>query len=86
MSALTSIFNFLYVYLRAIFCFVTGTLFDIRYFPVAEQKEIARQIIIIGSNGQLQEGLQFFPRPILLLIFGIFVVGAFIGLTRRLMR
>ena len=87
MSALTSIFNFLYVYLRCLLCFFTSSLFDVRHFNVPEQKEIARQMIITASNGSLQNGIEFdFSAPILFLIVGIFAVGSIIGLIRRLTR
>lgn len=86
MSALTSIFNFLYVYIRALFCYVTGSLFDVHYFVSDEQINIARQIILTATNGQFQNGFHYPPNPLLLIVLGVFVVGSIIGLIRRLMR
>lgn len=86
MSSLTSIFNFLYVYLRATICFIFGGLFDVRHFHNVEQISIARDIVITGSNGALENGLIFDGEPILALVVGIFAVGAIIGLVRRLIR
>lgn len=86
MSALTSIFNFLYVYLRAIVCYIFGNLFSANSFTDSEQIEIARSIVRSATNGQFENGLHFSGEPILLLIFGIFALGSIIGLVRRLIR
>lgn len=86
MSALTSIFNFLYVFIRAMFTFIIGGWFDVRNFSVVEQQNIARQIIIEATNGQFENGTVFPGEPILLLVIGVFAIGSIIALVRRLIK
>ena len=86
MSALTSIFNFLYVY----FCFFVklsfGGHFSSFSFTVAEQQQYARQLVFNISNGLVQNAVNLSGEPLVILIIGVFTLGAIIGLVRRLMR
>lgn len=86
MSALTSIFNFLYVYLRVFSCFILGGSIDSRTF-FGEQKLIFDSICesIYGSS-VVNPILYFDGQPILILILCVFALGSIIGLVRRLMR
>lgn len=86
MSALTSLFNFLYVYLRFFVSLIFGGLFDCRHFLLAEQREIASQIVYQVSDGHYLNGIYLPGSPIVALILGIFVVGGIIGLIHRLMK
>lgn len=82
MTALSSIFTFLYVYFRYLIILMFGGTFRIADFS-GEAATFAQTIIesygfhtAIGSDGI----------PILLLVVGIFVIGAIIRLVRRLVR
>ena len=86
MSALTSIFNFLYVYFRATICFIFGGWFDVAHFTNPEQKEIVHFMIRYATNGQFENGMHFVGQPILILVLGVFALGSIIGLVRRLIR
>ena len=86
MTSLTSIFNFLYVYLRVLACYIFGGRVDVNFFSNLEQIEIVRNIIRIASNGQFENGFSFPGQPILLLVLGVFALGSIIGLVRRLIR
>lgn len=86
MSALTTIFNFLYVYLRCFACYIFGGRLDVNYFSNLEQIEFVRNIIKTASGGIYENGLSFPGQPILLLVLGIFALGSIIGLVRRLMK
>lgn len=86
MSALTIIFNHLYVYLIVIVNFVFNSDINTELLTV-EQVEILMQIV--------EQLHLFFPEmssqppdqsPILLLSFGVFACGSIICLVRRLMR
>lgn len=83
MSALTSIFNFLYVYLRIIVAYVFGTKIYVDSFPMGESREIFRAIINEFGFGNY---VYFEPQPLLILIVGVVSLGAIIGLVRRLMK
>lgn len=84
MSALTTVFNYLYVYLVALANFIFGGYFELKSFS-GERLEVAQEFMAaIGCADYGQ--IQFPPRPILMLIVGIFAVGSIIGLVRRLVR
>lgn len=86
MSALTSIFNFLYVYLRVFSCFIFGgSIYSTTFF--GEQKLIFDSICesIYGSS-LINPVLHFESQPILILVLCVFALGSIIGLVRRLMR
>lgn len=85
MSALTSIFNFLYVYLRFVIGYVTGSKIYLSSFN-EEQLSIARNILDSLGFTNIVNVFSFNGEPILMLIVGVFAVGSIIGLVRRLMR
>lgn len=82
MSALTTIFNFLYVYIRLFFAVIFGGKVYLSSFS-GDSYYIAKSIFdTFGASSQLV----FRGYPIFMLIICIFAVGAIIGLARRLMR
>lgn len=83
MSALTSIFNFLYVYVRLIFAYIFGSTVSLASFQ-GEQREIVRSIF--NALNVPSETIVFSVQPTLILIIAIFALGALIGLVHRLMR
>lgn len=83
MSALTTIFNFLYVYLRFIFAYIVGGQIRANQFTSVESQEIAQGII--NSLG-LSHGVTFSGEPILMLVIGVFALGSVIGLAHRLIK
>lgn len=82
MSALTSIINFLYVYVRIFFTFIFGGRVYLSSFS-GESYDIAK--IIFDTLG-LKKVYLSYGEPILILIVAIFTVGALIGLVHRLMK
>ena len=86
MSALTTMFNFVVVYVRYFCCIVLGGYFSVSDFVSSEQKELAKDILfqLTGDSSFLQ--LQFPSSPLLILFVSVFVAGAVIGLLRRLIR
>lgn len=86
MTALTTMFNFFVVYINYFVSMIFGGRFLVDEFSNIEQQELARQIVIEASNGAFSNGLIFSGVPILALFLGVFVIGAIIGLARRLIR
>lgn len=87
MSALTTVFNFLYVYLRVFFNYIVGGGLDSTDFS-SEQVPIVISIYecITGQNPGLSFYMEFEGEPVLMLIIGIFALGSIIGLARRLIK
>lgn len=82
MTALTTMFNFLIVYVRYFCCIIFGGTFSKTHFS-GEAYGIAEDLLIsLGFN----VGVNFDGIPILTLFIGIIVIGAIIGLARRLIR
>lgn len=84
MTALTTMFSFLYVHLRYLVILMFGGEFYASSFS-GEAYEIA--LTILESYGKSASDCVFSPGyPILVLFIGIFVLGSVIGLARRLIR
>lgn len=86
MTALTTMFNFIIVYVRYFVCSIVGGWFQVSDFSNDEQRVMARQIILQLTDGLYNNGIMFSSKPILILIIGVIVIGAIIGLARRLIR
>lgn len=88
MSALTTIFNYLYVYLRVFVAFIFGGTLRHDDFPGVYRQPFYDFLRSLGVSEINFERfvIIFESRPILILIVGIFAVGSIIGLVRRLMR
>lgn len=95
MSALTTIFNHLYVYLYCLIKIIFGGECLLRDFANPEQKLILQSMgeslynfypdyVEFTETGIMK--IVFETQPILILIVGVFTVGSIIGLTRRLFR
>lgn len=89
MSALTSIFNFLYVYLRCIIAYIMGNKIYSSDFS-GECLEIMTNIVR-SVQPNLTENWTYITlnrggEPILMVVIGVFAVGSIIGLVRRLMK
>lgn len=95
MSALTTIFNHLYVYLYAVMKYIFGGECLANDFNSEAHKEILIEmgeffynyypdLVSFDSKGVLV--VDFAPQPILILIVGVFALGAIIALVRRLVR
>lgn len=86
MSALTTIFNYLYAYLVAILGIVLG----VNIGPLKNEtvNNIVTNISVYIASTLTPEQIENLVkvRPILWLSIGIFACGAVIGLTRRLIR
>lgn len=82
MTALTTMFNFLRVYISFFCCMIFGGDFTLSDFS-GESLEIASAI-----SETLNLGLSVYMpgSPILQLFIAVFVIGAIIGLARRLIR
>lgn len=82
MTALTTMFNFLIVYLRYFVVLIVGGKIYLADFS-GEQYEIAKVIFeAYGASSSISSP----GYPILVLFIGIIVIGAIIGLARRLIR
>lgn len=86
MTALVSVFNFFIVYLDFLFLVFVGGTFRVSSFATPEQQEIARIFLETASNGQFHSYIHSDGIPLLLIPIGVFVLGAVIGLVRRLIR
>lgn len=85
MTALTTMFNFIIVYMRLICCCVFGGDFNYTHFT-GERAELAKHIIFTHLGTEQFPGFILPGVPILQLFIAIIVVGAIIGLARRLIR
>lgn len=86
MTALVSMFNFLIVFIRYIVFCIVGGRFSVSSFLNAEQKEIARNILLQATDGMFENSIGGPGNPLLILFVGIIVIGAIIGLVKRLIR
>lgn len=83
MAGLTSVFNFLIVYVNVFVTFIFGGVFSSNEFTVTEQREIANGIL---SSLTVNSSIEFEGQPILMIIIGVFVLGSIISLVRRLIK
>ena len=95
MSALTTIFNHLYVYLYCMLNFIFGGEVLLKEIANPTQREILLNcgevfykyypdLVSLDSNGLM--AVNFEAQPILILIVGVFALGSIIALVRRLVR
>lgn len=83
MTALTTMFNFIIVYVRYLVCLIFGGSLYLSSFS-GEQYEIAKGIF--NSYGATATVIVGDGIPLLALFLGVFVIGAIIGLAHRLIR
>lgn len=82
MTALTTMFNFIIVYVRYFSVIVFGGSLYLNSFS-GEQYLIAKNIFDYYDIGSV---LIYENNPLIVLFVGVFVIGAIIGLARRLIR